>query len=446
MRRTIYKYISLLFAAATAGGNVLAQQPELHEWTLRECIEHAITHNISIQQYANTAEQNKVEAHTAKWARLPNLNGSIGQNWSWGRATSPVDNSYTNINNANTSFSLGASMPIFTGMQLPNQHALAELNLKAAVEDLKKAQEDIAINVAQQYLQVLFNWEIYKVAEQQLELTKEQLARIEGLASVDKASPSEVAEAKARVAQDELTVVQSDNTYKLSLLDLSQLLELPSPEGFRLAQPEEELRLMPLTPPDDIYTEAVTYKPGIKAAEYRVEGMDKSIRIAQSTFYPQISLNAGVGTSYYTMNGEAQSSFKTQMKSNLNKYVGLSLSVPIFNRFSTRNRVRTARLQQTSMTLQLDNAKKELYKEIQQAWYNAVAAESKYKSSDIAVEANRESFQLMSKKFANGQATSVEFNEAKLALTKALSDRLQAKYEYLFRTKILDFYKGKVIE
>ena len=123
------------------------------------------------------------------------------------------------------------------------------------------------------------------------------------------------------------------------------------------------------------------------------------------------------------------------MKNNLNKYVGFNLSVPLFNRFSTRNKVRTARLQQNNLTLQLDNAKKTLYKEIQQSWYNALAAESKYNSSEVAVKANEESFRLMSEKFNNGKATFVEYNESKLNLTKALSDRLQAKYDYLFCTK-----------
>ena len=444
--KTIRKSFCLWGIAAWAGISLQAQEPAAHEWTLRECIKYAIEHNVNVKQYGLAAEQSEVEAHTAKWARLPNLNGSMGQNWSWGRAASPVDNSYTTINNANTSLSLGTSVPIFTGLQLPNQYALAKLNLKAAMEDLKKAQEDIAINVAQAYLQVLFNVEIYNVALQQVELSKEQLERLEMLEKVEKASRAEVAEAKARVAQDELTAVQADNTYKLSLLDLSQLLELPTPEGFRLVDPQEELDLEPLTPPDDIYTDAVTYKPGIMAAEYRLEGAEKSIRIAQSVFYPQISLSAGVGTSYYTMNGKAESNFRSQLKTNLNKYVGFSLSVPIFNRFSTRNRVHSARLQQANYELQLDNAKKELYKEIQQAWYNAVAAKSKYLSSGAAVEASEESFRLMRQKFSNGQATSVEFNEAKLNLTQALSDRLQAKYDYLFRTKILDFYKGKLIE
>ena len=415
-------------------------------WTLRQCIDYAIEHNISVQQTANSAEQSKVDVNTAKWARLPNLSGSASQNWSWGRTASPVDNTDNDINSGSSSFSLGTNIPLFTGLELPNQYELTKLNLKAAIEDLNKAKEDLAINVTSAYLQVLFNLELSKVAQSQVGLSKEQLNRITRLHEVGKASPAEVAEAKARVAQDEMSAVQADNNYRLALLDLSQLLELPTPENFALAAPDTELEFSPLTSPDDIYNQAMLYKPGIKAAQYRLEGSEKNIRIAKSSYYPQLSFSAGLGTNFYTVNGSAGSSFGNQMKNNLNKYAGFSLNIPIFNRLATRTRVRTARLQQTNLALQLDNSKKALYKEIQQAWYNAVAAESKFKSSESAVEANRESFRLMSEKFDNGKATSVEYNESKLNLTKALSDQIQAKYDYLFRTKILDFYKGQPID
>lgn len=444
--KTIYK--SILILSLSVGGICTgqAQNPQAKVWTLRECIDYAIEHNIDILQAENATKQNKVDVNTSKWARLPNLNGSAGQSFGWGRSASPKDNTYSDTNNANTSFNLNANVPIFTGFQLTNQYELAKLNLKASIEDLNKAKEDIAIYIASGYLQVLFNLEIGKVAQSQVELSKEQQKRLEGLFEVSKASPAEVAEAKARVAQDEMTAVQADNTYKLSLLDLSQLLELPTPEGFSIENPEEGLAFSPLTAPDEIYAQAITYKPGIKAAEYRLEGGAKSIRIAQSQFYPQLSFGAGLGTSYYTVGGDSDFSFGSQMKNNLNKSIGFNLSIPIFNRFSTRNKIRTARLQQENMALQLDNTKKTLYKEIQQAWYNAVAAESKFKSSEVAVKANEESFRLMSEKFNNGKATFVEYNEAKQNLTKAISDKLQAKYDYLFRTKILDFYKGEIIK
>ena len=420
-------------------------------WSLRRCIDCAIEHNIDIRQSENAARQSEVEVNTAKWARLPSINGNANQSWNWGRTQTAVPDEntgdystvYVNTSSNGTNMSLSASVPLFTGLQIPNEYALAKLNLKAATADLQKAKDDISINVASYYLQVLFNKELHQVALGQVALSKEQLERISRLAELGKASPAEVAEAKSRVAQDEMTAVQTNNDYQLALLDLSQLIELETPEGFVLEEPAVQLELTPLTPPDDIYQSAVVNKPSIQAAQYRLEGSRHSIRIAQSGFYPQLSLNGSLGTSYYST---INRTFNQQMGDNFSKYVGLSLSVPIFNRLSTRNRVRTARLQRENYALQLDNAKKTLYKEIQQAWYSATASESKYTSSRAATEASQASFQLMNEKYINGQATAVEYNEAKQNLMKAQSDELQAKYDYLFRTKILDFYKGIPIE
>ena len=420
-------------------------------WSLRRCIDYAIEHNINIRRTANAVEQSAVEANSAKWARLPNLNGSAGQSWNWGRTQTAVKNEdtgdystvYVNTSSQGSNLNLSTSIPLFTGLQIPNQYALAKLNLKAATADLAKAQEDIAINVASAYLQVLFNQELQQVAESQVELSLQQQARITRLADMGKASMAEVAEAKARVAQDQMTAVQARNNYELALLDLSQLIELESPEGFLLESPDVSFALQQLTPPDEIYQTALTNKPAIQAAEYRLEGSKHSIRIAQSAYYPQLNLNGSLGTNYYST---INRTFRQQMGDNFSKYVGLSLSVPIFNRFSTRNRVRSARLQRDNYELQLTETKKTLYKEIQQAWYNAVAAESKYSSSHTAAEAGAESFRLMSEKYENGKANAVEYNEAKQNLMRAQSDELQAKYEYLFRSKILDFYKGESIE
>lgn len=420
-------------------------------WSLRRCIDYAIEHNINIRRTANAVEQSAVEANSAKWARLPNLNGSAGQSWNWGRTQTAVKNEdtgdystvYVNTNSQGSNLNLSTSIPLFTGLQIPNQYALAKLNLKAATADLAKAQEDIAINVASAYLQVLFNQELQQVAESQVELSLQQQARITRLADMGKASMAEVAEAKARVAQDQMTAVQARNNYELALLDLSQLIELESPEGFLLESPDVSFALQQLTPPDEIYQTALVNKPAIQAAEYRLEGSKHSIRIAQSAYYPQLNLNGSLGTNYYST---INRTFRQQMGDNFSKYVGVSLSVPIFNRFSTRNRVRSARLQRDNYELQLTETKKTLYKEIQQAWYNAVAAESKYSSSHTAAEAGAESFRLMSEKYENGKANAVEYNEAKQNLMRAQSDELQAKYEYLFRSKILDFYKGKSIE
>jgi len=442
MRRTI------LTAAILAWGlGTYAQQP----WSLRRCIDYATAHNVSILQAEISAKQNEVESNTAKWARLPNLNANGSQSFNWGRTQTAIKDEdtgdyttkYVDTSSQGTNMSLSSSIPLFTGFQLPNQYALSKLNLKAALADLQKAKEDLAINIASVYLQALYNKELHQVALSQAELSKEQYDRIATLEQLGKASVAEVAEAKSRVAQDELNVVQTRNNYQLSILDLTQLIELETPEGFEVEDPDQAFELNALTPPDEIYATAILNKPAIQAAQARLEGSEHSIKIAQSAFYPTLNLNGSIGTNYYsTLNR----TFREQLGDNFSKYVGFSLSIPIFNRFATRNRVRSAKLQRDSYALQLENTKKTLYKEIQQAWYNATAAESKYASSEAATEASLASFELTSKKYESGTATAVAYNEAKQNLMRAQSEELQAKYEFIFRSKILDFYKGEEID
>lgn len=456
MKKQIYIIIALGLAgwngaSAQEAAGEIAREATGGEWTLRQCIDYAVSHNVDIRQSEISARQSEVEAHTARWARLPNLNASAGQGWNWGRTQTMVKNEetgvmtteYVNASSHGTNAGLNASVPLFTGLQIPHQYALSKLNLKAAVADLDKAKEDLSIQVTQAYLQVLFNQELHDVALGQVELSRVQLARLERLAELGKASEAEVAESRARLAVDETAAVQTLNDYRLALLDLSQLIELPSPEGLQTVRPATLEQPAPLTPPDEIYQSALTGKPAIRAAQYRLEGSRHSIRIAQSAFYPQLSLNGSLSTNYYS---SINRTFSQQLEDNFSKYLGLSLSIPLFNRFSTRNRVRAARLRQESCSLELEQAKKTLYKEIQQAWYNAAASESKLSSSRASAEASRESFVLISRKYENGKANAVEFDEAKQKLMKARSDELQAKYDYLFRTKILDFYKGVPIE
>ena len=277
-------------------------------WSLRQCIDYAIEHNIDIRKIANVSEQSAVDVNTAKWARLPNLNASAGQSWNWGRTQTAIKNEntgdystvYVNASSHGTNMSVSTNVPLFTGFEIPNQYALRKLNLQAAIADLDKAKEDISINIASAYLKVLFNEELHQVALGQVALSKEQYARINRLAELGKASPAEVAEAKSRVAQDEMRVVQTSNDYNLTLLDLSQLLELATPEGFALEVPAANLELTPLTPPDEVFQTAMVSKPAIQAAQFRLEGSKRSIRIAQSNYYPQLSLNGSLGTNYYS--------------------------------------------------------------------------------------------------------------------------------------------------
>ena len=417
--KTVSKYIVTL-AVVTGVSPVFAQQA----WDLKQCIDYAIEHNLTVKQQEATRDQNEIELNTAKWSRLPNLNGSASHSFNFGRSLQ-ANNTYQSINTQSTGLSLSTSIPLFTGLQIPNSIALAKLNLKAAIEDLNKAKEDISIQVASAYLQVLFNEELSKVAHEQVKLSQSLLEQQEAYFKVGKASESEWREAQSRVM-------------------LCQLLELPSPDNFSIVSPELEGDnfIGTLTSPTDIYNQALLIKPSIKAAQYRLEGAARNIRIAQSAYYPQLSFGGGLSTNYYKVSGRDNAGFGSQLQDNFSQYFGLSLSVPIFNRLSTRNRVRSARVQQTALNWQLEESKKTLYKEIQQAYYNAVGAESQYRSSLAADTAAQASFKLTKEKYVNGKANATEYNEARTNWMKAVSDRIQAKYDYLFRTKILDFYKG----
>ena len=419
--------------------NVQAQE----KWDLEKCISHAIENNLNIKQQEASKEQSAVELSTAKWSRLPDLNGGASHSFNFGRSIQ-ADNTYKSLNTQNTSFNLNTSIPLFTGLKITNNIALAKLNLKAATEDLNKAKEDISIQVASAYLQVLFNEELAQVAHIQVELSKEMLVQKEEYFKNGKASEAEWLEAKSRVAQDQLSAVQADNNYKLSLLDLSQLLELPSPENFSIVSPTDEMEeyMESISSPADIYNQAILFKPSIKAAQYRLEGAAKSVKITKSAYFPQLSFGAGLSTNYYKVAGMKNSLFGSQLRDNFSQYLGFQLTIPIFNRFGTRNQVRSARIQQNTLNWQLEDSKKALYKEIQQAYYNALGAESRYQSSITADKAAEASFNLMKEKYAEGKANATEYNESRTSWMKAISEKLQAKYDYIFRTKILDFYKG----
>ena len=415
------------------------------QWTLRQCMDYAIEHNISIKQQDNVRRQQELSLSTSRNSRLPDLSASASENYSFGRAQT-LDGTYSNRNTNSTSFSIGTSVPLFTGFQIPNQIKLNQLNLEAATQDLEKAKNDIRMQVAQAYVQILYNMEIADVACRQVAIDSAQVKRLEAFVENGKASQAQLSQQQATLAQAQLTATQADNNLQLSVLALTQLLELPSPEGFSIVRPDNTSLLVlhsSLLSPDAVYQEALTIKPEVRAEQLRLSAADKSISIAKAALYPKLYFNAGLQTNYYKTNGMQAESFASQMKNNFAQYLGVSLSVPIFNRFATRNNVRSARIDRENRQLQFDLVRKTLYKDIQQVYYNAVAAGSKYESSKQAQQSSQDAFKLTQAKYENGKASITEFNEAKNNYLKTESDLVQARYEYLYQTALLDFYRGR---
>ena len=417
---------------------------ETRQWTLRECCDYAVAHNITIKQRENQCRQQELQLSTAKNQRLPDLSGSVGQNFSFGRGLT-ADNTYSNTNTSSTSFSLGTSVPLFTGFQIPNQVKLGQLNLEAATADLEKAKNDIRMQVAQAYVQMLYDMEIADVAYRQVAIDSMQVVRLQALVDNGKASGVELSRQQATLANSRLTATQADNNQRLALLTLTQLLELPTPEGFAVVRPELSglSGTTGIPSPDAIYADALGIKPEIVAQQLRLRATDHSIKIAQAGYLPSLSLSGGLGSNYYTTSKFSSDPFGTQLKNNFSQYIGLNLSVPIFNRFQTRNNVRNARLEQESQQLALDDTKKTLYKEIQQVYYNALNAEQRERSSSEAVASSNAAFVLMQAKYEIGMANITEFNEAKNVFLKAESDHVQAQYELLYQNALINFYRGR---
>jgi Outer membrane protein len=276
------------------------------QWSLRECCDYAVEHNISIKQQENQCRQQELQLSTAKNSRLPDLSGSVGQNFSFGRGLT-AENTYSNTNTSSTSFGLSTSMPLFTGFRIPNEIKLNQLNLEAATADLEKAKNDIRVQVAEAYVQILYNMEISDVARRQIEIDSAQVERLEAFVKNGKAAEAELSQQKATLANSRLTATQAENNYRLSILTLTQLLELSTPEGFAILRPTQAeldaLGQIGISGPDQIYAEALGVKPEILSQRLKLKGSEHSIKIAQAANYPTLSLGGGLGTNYYTTSG-----------------------------------------------------------------------------------------------------------------------------------------------
>ena len=432
MKKTIAICIAAAFSLCAPAQRVM---------TLAQCIDYAVSHNVNVKRYANNVEQQKVQLSTARNSRLPDLTAGASQSFNFGRGLNS-ENAYVNRNTQSTGFNLQTSVPLLTGGRIPNEIAMSRLNLQAATADLEHARQSIALQVAAAYLQAVYAAEVVKVQEAQVAFSKIQEDRISKLFNAGKSPESDVVEAHSQVAQDEMGRTQAKCDYKLAMLDLSQLLELSSPDSIEIVAPQGETSptLPPL--PDRIFARAEGVKPEIQAKKLRLQAAEKNIRIAKAALYPTLSLGAGLSSEYYKTSGYQAASFSKQLSDNFNKSIGLSLNIPIFNRLATRNSIRQAKLQQSEQALQLDETKKTLYKEIQQAYYNAVNAQAKYESALAARKAAESNFNMMTGKFENGRANATELEEAKTKRVNAITSTLQAKYEYILRMKIIEFYEG----
>ena len=415
-------------------------------WSLDDCIGYALANNIDVQQRALQVEQNEVELSTAKYSRLPDLNASIGGDTSFGRVLSS-DNTYKDNNQTSGSLNISTSIPVFQGMRINRQVKGGKLDLAAAMQDLERAREDVSINVMTLYLEVLYNKELTDVAERQLALSTLQATQSRELVAAGKQPESARYESEALMAKDQLSLTQARNDLQLALLNLSQALNRESAAGFDIVEPALDsmtlASLHRLGSVEDVYAYAAENRPHIRAERLRLEGSEHSVAVARADLYPSLSLSGGYGTGIYSADKDK---FWAQMRHNSREYVGVSLDIPIFNRRAARNNISKAQIAVRSQQLAVTEAERDLRKQIEQAWYNADAAYAKYHSAEAASASAKVAFAYEEQKAEAGRSTIFDFNDAKTRMEKAESEAVQAKYEFVFRSKVLDFYRGKPLQ
>jgi len=441
IKRSVIAIVSLFLLSAQG---TFAQEA----WTLERCITYALENNITIKRQEISADMQANELQQSKLNQLPDFNAGSGYGVRFGETGVRNGSSYEFTTDPIHSLSIraGGSVNLFSGLQQRNTIKKNEALLQSVLENTQYIRNNISLQIASQYLQVLFDKELLNVSMQQYELTQLQVERTQKLVDAGSQAMGSLLEIKSQAAKEALNVTQQENNLALSLLNLAQLLDLEDVEGFDVISPEiPAIEQLSLENPFVVYQTATGIMPQIKASEYNLESKKLDVQVAKSGFYPSLDLEYNWRTyANWYINDKYNSnvSFSDQNSDNQNTYVGLSLSIPIFNKFQNRNKVRRANINVLDAQYALDQEKLKLRKEIQQAYADAKAAYNKYVSSNEAVESYKESFRYTEQKFNVGLVNSVDYNVAKTDFTRAQSDLLQSRYEYILRNKILDFYKG----
>lgn len=430
MKRIILPLIALGIAGAA----------QADTWSLDSCISYAMDHNLNIRSAEISRMEGELSVTEAKDAFLPTLSAGAGQNWDFGRGLTSA-NTYANRNTSMFSWNARMSLPIFQGLRNIRQLRYSRTNLSMLEKQEEASRDEVRLSVITSYLQVLFNKELLEVSREQLRLSKVQLDRQKVLLEAGKVPEVDVIQAEAQVAQNEVQVVNSENDLQTSKIELAKLLEFDDLTDFDVAPIDDDS--MGLLSAEEVYNNALANYPALRAAREGVKLADEGISVAKTGYIPTISFSAGLGSSYYTVSGEHGKSFGSQMRDNFSKNLGFSLSVPIFDGLSTRDRVRQAKVRKLNAQLQVQQQESELHKSIRLAYRQALGAEKKYESGKVAVSAAKAALDAMTEKYTYGKANATEWEKTQSDYITALAQQVQAKYELILRNKVLDFYNRK---
>jgi outer membrane protein len=449
-----------------------------NRWDLQQCINYAITHNISLKQTSLNNEAYKNNYEQSEASILPTLNAGATHNYNFGKTIDRYTNTLgksVNTQFLSQNFYITSSVVLWSGFSQYNNMKATEYTYLSGVERLKQQEYDLSLNVANAYIGIIFSEELLKISQNQYNITKEQLERTLKLVNAGAAAKSVEYDIKAQLANEEVNVITAENNYQLTLLSLRQLMNLDSVADFSVIRPEINMPESPQVMEKDIqyiYESSLKSQPSIKSAEYSILSAEKNLAVSRGRMSPTLTFNASMGTG---TSGLAKKQIGSNMvsdtlgsipnfgplvysredpvlintplgeqfKNNANKTLGFTLNIPLFNGLQTHTSIKNAKIAAFNAKLTQDLTKQNLYKNIAQAFANAKAALNKYNASSASVDAANESFKYAQQKFNAGVISAIDFSTAKNRLFAAESNMLQAKYDYVFKLKVLDYYEGK---
>ncbi|WP_418549985.1 TolC family protein [Parabacteroides goldsteinii] len=422
------------------------------QWTLRNCIDYALEHNITIRRNRINVESTQEDVKTAKADFLPSLSGNISQrivnrpNSASGTIISG-DNITTSESKTsyNGSYGIDANWTVYNGSKRVNTLKQQQLNSRVAELTVDESENSIEENITQLYVQILYSAEAVKVNESTLEVSRKEFERGQELFNAGSIASSDLAQLEAQVSNDNYQLVTSQTTLQNYKLQLKQLLELDGDFEMDLFLPplDDSSVLIPLPTKDDVYQTALNLRPEIESSKLNIEASDMNIKIARAGYIPSLSLSAGIGTT--NANGN-DFSFSEQVKQNWNNSIGLTLSIPIFDKRQTKSAVNKAKLQRQTSELDLMDNQKTLYKTIESLWLSANSAQQQYVAATQKLKSTQASYALVSEQFNLGMKNTVELLTEKNNLLSAQQETLQAKYTAILNAGLLRFYQGEQID
>ena len=436
-------YLLMLVLLPAFEGYAQEEEGPANQWSLQECIEYAREHNLQVKQSQLGMLSEKVELVRSKADLYPTLNSGANYNYSVGRNIDPFTNEVVDKPTSQQSYYLSSDVVLFNGFSKQNLIKQNKAALKAVGFELASTINNISLQVISAYTRILFNQELLETAERRLEATGLQQERTKKQVEVGVLPQASLFEIQAQYASDELAVTEAMNNLELALLNLKQLLRLPAEESVSIVDPELELEFAEVFPvsAEEIYEVAENTQPAINAVDAWIESSEFGLRAAKGALYPSLSAQGDVYSSYSnTANLPADFSYFDQLDLTLRRSVSVRLNIPIFNGLSARSTVSRARIAQDRAQLQAQIARQELRETIELAVQDVKAAALTYRSTLNQVKSLEEAFRSAEQRFNLGAANAVDYNIAKTNLDVARSNLIRAKYDYIFKTEILDFY------